>query len=1150
MLTKHGQIPTRGSAGAAGFDVYAAHPSEIRPGCRRVVQLDIALSISAGFYAQLQPRSGLAKNKCIDVAAGVIDSDFRENIGVLLVNNGTEKYMVSVGDRIAQLLFKPVAQPEIQEVAALPPSGRGAAGFGSTGVEQVQRGVGCSANQVAAHSACTCCYKGENQQASRPICMIRVCHGMTHDQVRSHEILTDSEELEIGEVQLPACNCRVPPASSDEGTVRGVQQKSGFQVPPDCFAGGWGLTRGWGDQNSETVAPEDTPAGCPNAQVSKLSRVPAAPTTASERLQIRRSAHRKKVQNRLSLLPSARRQFIQWAHKTNGEDPQVVTDFFDVFAQNGDRPMSQPWTGKCFFLHPRPEELKDTVGKILLDGTKGILVLPVWKNMPHFWSVGEVAIDWWDCPPEMPIYQGAKPRLATRVVLFDELAALDMEAGMDRWAGVQEDEFSGDPESVDPPPRCHMTPTTPPPEQLQDPDEPGVQSVNTQSAEAHSLDESGRGVAPGERQQCRQRKRRLSRQSGKGHGKTAGVCSPSCSDIDCSGEQAITSEAPYESENQGVQQSIQGHVSTAEPKVIAGLQQCQEAAASCSDLRHLPRRMRRRLLTRTERDRLSQFNTVAVSSSDEGPETGSPGRTKKCRKVRSVILQDTPPGQLRTGIHGRSIRSVIEADMTDPNCSGYREALEKEFEDVLKFKSLTPEDIENKIRGPYTEATITLKKGAEPKSVQPFRCLGVRAAAFKALLDKFSDRGMIKEAEGNPLWIARAFVVPKPGGKWRLVIDYRHLNDNIENITYLIPIIEDRIVEEGKNALWSIFDLEDGFHQMPLSPDSRHLTSFTTPWGVFEWQVLPMGLKTSPSQYQRMVSYCLDSIKLKPYIDDVLKGTPRNIDTGQVDDTVCKQHDIQLREVFTLFRKYKLTVKRTKMHLFVRKVKFCGHILCNGQRMSSPEKRAAIEKWRWEDIRTPKHLKSFLGLTQWYAIYMRNYAKYAGILSEALRKLPEPTAKDKGRSSQRHKIVWTREMKRAFSQIKRGMSEDVILDIADVNKKFITRVDASDYAVGAVLEQYDSKNQLRPVAFYSRKLAGDQGDGTARGQRDWSTREKEMYGIISTLHKHQSWIGMGTEVEILTDYRTLEKWYHNDLLTVSGPLGRRGRWHEFLSRYP
>ena len=144
---------------------------------------------------------------------------------------------------------------------------------------------------------------------------------------------------------------------------------------------------------------------------------------------------------------------------------------------------------------------------------------------------------------------------------------------------------------------------------------------------------------------------------------------------------------------------------------------------------------------------------------------------------------------------------------------------------------------------------------------------------------------------------------------------------------------------------------------------------------------------------------------------------------------------MQLREVFTLFRKYKLTVKKAKMHLFVRKVKFCGHILCNGKRMSSPEKRAAIDTWRWEDIRTPKHLKHFLGLTQRYAIHMRNYAKYAGILSEALWKLPEPTAKDKGRSSQRHKIVWTREMKRAFSQIKRGMSQDVVPRYCGCQKK-------------------------------------------------------------------------------------------------------------------
>ena len=110
---------------------------------------------------------------------------------------------------------------------------------------------------------------------------------------------------------------------------------------------------------------------------------------------------------------------------------------------------------------------------------------------------------------------------------------------------------------------------------------------------------------------------------------------------------------------------------------------------------------------------------------------------------------------------------------------------------------------------------------------------------------------------------------------------------------------------------------------------------------------------------------------------------------------------------------------------------------------------------------------SLITPTQWYAIYMPNYAKYAGILSEALRTLQESNVKDPVKSPQRRKMVWTRQMKRAFSQIKHGMSEEVILHIADVNKKFVIRVDASDYALGAVLEQYDSGNKLRLVAFYS-----------------------------------------------------------------------------------
>ena len=71
--------------------------------------------------------------------------------------------------------------------------------------------------------------------------------------------------------------------------------------------------------------------------------------------------------------------------------------------------MSQPGTGKYLFLHPRHDILRDTIEKILQDVARGILVPPVWKSFPHFWSMGETAVDLWDCQPEMPMYTGAKP---------------------------------------------------------------------------------------------------------------------------------------------------------------------------------------------------------------------------------------------------------------------------------------------------------------------------------------------------------------------------------------------------------------------------------------------------------------------------------------------------------------------------------------------------------------------------------------------------------------------------------------------------------------------------------------------------------------------------------------------------------------------
>jgi len=131
-ITESAILPTRGSAFAAGLDLYADEDVLIEPGCRRLVGTGVAVAIPSHLAGLVWPRSGLA-TRGITTDAGVIDADYRGEVRVLLVNHATERFEVLRGMRIAQLVIQPVF-PDIREVDVLPiDTGRGEGGFGSTG---------------------------------------------------------------------------------------------------------------------------------------------------------------------------------------------------------------------------------------------------------------------------------------------------------------------------------------------------------------------------------------------------------------------------------------------------------------------------------------------------------------------------------------------------------------------------------------------------------------------------------------------------------------------------------------------------------------------------------------------------------------------------------------------------------------------------------------------------------------------------------------------------------------------------------------------------------------------------------------------------------------------------------------------------------
>ena len=134
-------LPSYQSSGAAGLDLLAALAPDareiLRRGERRLVPTGLVVEIPPGFEAQVRPRSGLALKHGVTVlnTPGTIDSDYRGEVGVILINLGPEPFEIGRGDRIAQLVVAPAIQARLVTVEALSETGRGADGFGSTGHE-------------------------------------------------------------------------------------------------------------------------------------------------------------------------------------------------------------------------------------------------------------------------------------------------------------------------------------------------------------------------------------------------------------------------------------------------------------------------------------------------------------------------------------------------------------------------------------------------------------------------------------------------------------------------------------------------------------------------------------------------------------------------------------------------------------------------------------------------------------------------------------------------------------------------------------------------------------------------------------------------------------------------------------------------------
>ncbi|XP_046484824.1 uncharacterized protein [Neodiprion pinetum] len=362
----------------------------------------------------------------------------------------------------------------------------------------------------------------------------------------------------------------------------------------------------------------------------------------------------------------------------------------------------------------------------------------------------------------------------------------------------------------------------------------------------------------------------------------------------------------------------------------------------------------------------------------------------------------------------------------------------------------------------------------------------------------------------SPLWIVPKKEDSKGNKRWRLVIDYRKLNEKTIGDAYPLPLISDILDQLGGAKYFSIFDLASGFHQIAMHPDDKHKTAFTTPHGHYEFNRMPFGLKNAPATFQRLMDLVLrglQGIDLFVYLDDIV-----------IYARSLEEHATKFIKLAERLRKANLTLQSDKCEFLRTEVKYLGHIISADGVKPDPKKIEAVKKFPVP--KTTKNVKEFLGLAGYYRRFIKNFAKIAKPLSEL-------TSKNK-------KFEWNSNTQLAFEILRDKLCEAPILQYPDFSSQFVVTTDASGFAVGAILSQ-GKPGEDAPVAYASRVLN--------KHERNYSTTEKEMVAIVYAIKTFRPYL-YGRQFTLLTDHRPLV-WVNS----TNDPTSRVMRWRERLKEF-
>jgi hypothetical protein len=448
-------------------------------------------------------------------------------------------------------------------------------------------------------------------------------------------------------------------------------------------------------------------------------------------------------------------------------------------------------------------------------------------------------------------------------------------------------------------------------------------------------------------------------------------------------------------------------------------------------------------------------------------------------------------------------------DNTYPGQEKFIESLSTKYNTILKDEM---GDYDKDATHP--NFVVNVSEGSKPTYEKPRRIGLVETEKLYEQLQELIKKGYLIPSSSD--YGAPVMMVPKPHqpDKYRLVCDYRRLNQVTIKDKYTIPNGEQLIGEMAGSKVFSVLDCLWGFWQCPTDPSTRHRTAISTPYGLYEWMTMPMGTTNSPPHFQRMMDTYLGHLSfVKVFVDDIC-----------IHSTSVEEHQQHLTQVFDILLKRGMIIKSSKMQLFKKSVKFLGHVLTGEGVAVQQSKVKAVNDW--PTLANDQDVRRFLGLCNFYRKYVRNFADKAVPLTRLLRKDAV--------------WQWTDTEQAAFQALKDSITQAPVLIQPDHAKAvsgeapYIIQTDASGYALGGALMQVLNPDQgPQVIAFESRSLNP--------AEQNYQTTDRELLGLVHCTKAWRHWL-QGATMQIQGDHKPL-----SFLFNPSKELSRRqARWIEHL----